>query len=118
MRCSMLSWRSVPLPRRAARHERAGCAMTSMPATPIGLARLAKLAFDGADLSLLWEELSVRALAASPDAGALMDLSTIAQLMGRRNDRLALQAHALALQRVYRQPPAVASDDGFQLVAF
>jgi len=92
--------------------------MTSMPATPIGLARLAKLAFDGADLSLLWEELSVRALAASPDAGALMDLSTIAQLMGRRKDRLRLQAHALALQRVYRQPPSVPSDNGLRLLAF
>ena len=92
--------------------------MTSMPATPIGLARLAKLAFDGTDLSLLCEELSVRALAATPDAGALMDLSTIAQLMGRRNDRLALQAHALVLQRVYRQPPAVASGDGLRLLAF
>ena len=92
--------------------------MTSMAATPIGLARLAKLAFDGADLSLLWDELSARALAASPDAGALMDLSTIAQLMGRRKDRVALQAHALALQRVYRRPPAVASDNGLRLLAF
>jgi hypothetical protein len=91
---------------------------TPILAQPIGLARLAKMAFDGADLSLVWEELSVRALALPPDAGALMDLSTIAQLMGRRQDRLALQAHALTLQRVYRRPPDVPSDDGLRLLAF
>src|SRR5437660_10433421 len=91
---------------------------TPILAQPIGLARLAKMAFDGADLSLLWDELSVRALALPPDADALMDLSTIAQLMGRRQDRLALQAHALTLQRVYRRPSDVPSDDGLRLLAF
>ena len=45
---------------------------TPILAQPIGLARLAKMAFDGADLSLLWDELSVRALALPPDADALM----------------------------------------------
>jgi hypothetical protein len=71
---------------------------------PIGLARLAKLAFDGQDLAPLADELSARAVALPPDPAALMDLSTIAQLTGRRDDRLALQMGALSLQRVYRQP--------------
>jgi hypothetical protein len=74
------------------------------PPVPIGLARLAKLAFDGEDLAPLAGELSARALAAPPDPAALMDLSTVAQLTGRRDDRLALQTAALSLQRVYRQP--------------
>jgi hypothetical protein len=85
------------------------------PPVPIGLARLSKMAFDGVDLAPLWDELSARALAAPPDPAALMDLSTIAQLKGRRDDRLALQAHALTLQRVYRQPAAAA---GIRVLAF
>ena len=74
------------------------------PAVPIGLARLAKLAFDGGDLAPLADELTARALAAPPDPAALMDLSTIAQLTGRRDDRLMLQMAALSRRRVYRQP--------------
>jgi hypothetical protein len=71
---------------------------------PMGLAQLAKLAFDGRDLAPLADELSARALAVPPDPAALMDLSTVAQLAGRPHDRLTLQAQALSLQRVYRQP--------------
>src|SRR5262249_25774996 len=74
------------------------------PPVPIGLARLAKLAFDGRNLAPLADELTAQALAAPPDPAALMDLSTIAQLTGRREDRLMLQAGALSLRRVYRQP--------------
>jgi hypothetical protein len=89
---------------------------TDTPAAPIGLARLAKLAFDGADLAPLADTLSARALAAPPDPAALMDLSTIAQLTGRRDDRLALQMHALSQQRLYRQPAAGAA--ALRLLAF
>jgi hypothetical protein len=94
----------------------AGRAAEDRPPTPIGLARLAKLAFDGMDLGPLWDELSARALAVPPDAAALMDLSTIAMLKERRDHRLALQARALALHRLYRQPAVGA--DGLRLVAF
>jgi hypothetical protein len=83
---------------------------------PIGLARLAKLAFDGHDLAPLAEELSARALAVPPDPAALMDLSTIAQLAGRRDDRLALQMSALSLQRLYRQPTT--GTNALRLLAF
>jgi hypothetical protein len=86
------------------------------PPSPIGLARLAKMAFDGVDLGPLWEELSARALAVPPDAAALMDLSIIAMLKERRDHRLALQARALTLHRRYRQPAAGA--DGPRLLAF
>lgn len=88
---------------------------TDTPPVPIGLARLSKLAFDGCDLAPLTDELSARALAVPPDAAALMDLSTIAQLTGRRDDRLMLQAGALSIQRIYRQPSA---EDGLRLLAF
>jgi hypothetical protein len=92
------------------------CAAEDGSPTPIGLARLAKLAFDGIDLASLWEELSARALAVPPDAAALMDLSTIAMLKERRDHRMALQARALTLHRRYRQPAAGA--DGPRLLAF
>jgi hypothetical protein len=94
----------------------ADCAAEDRPPTPIGLARLAKMAFDGMDLGPLCDGLSARAVAVPPDAAALMDLSTIAMLKERRDDRLALQARALTLHRLYRQPAAGA--DGLRLLAF
>ena len=52
------------------------------------------------------------------DAAALLDLSTIAQLQGRPQDRRALQAAALKLQRVYRRPAAVGAERPLRLLAF
>jgi hypothetical protein len=89
-------------------------AVAAEPPAPIGLARLAKMAFDGMDLGPLWDALSARA--AAPDAAALMDLSTLAMLRSRRDDRLALQARALSLHRLYRQPAA--GTDAIRLLAF
>jgi hypothetical protein len=86
------------------------------PAVPIGLARLAKLAFDGHDLAPLADELTARALASPADPAALMDLSTLAQLTGRRADRLVLQMRALSLGRVYRQPGT--AEGALRLLAF
>lgn len=88
---------------------------TDTPPVPIGLARLSKLAFDGYDFAPLADELSARALTTPPDPAALMDLSTIAQLTGRRDDRLMLQKGALAIQRIYRQP---SSEERLRLLAF
>ena len=85
--------------------------------TLIGLPTLAKLAFDGGDLAPLWNELVLRARKNPNDAAALMDLSTIAQLQGRPDDRLALQTMVLKLARVYRQAPAVASPQPLRLLA-
>jgi len=89
--------------------------VTDTPPEPIGLARLSKLAFDGCDLAPLADELSARALAVPPDPAALMDLSTIAQLTGRRADRMMLQMGALSIERIYRQPSV---DGGLRLLAF
>ena len=83
----------------------------------IGLPVLAKLAFDGCDLAPVWNELVLRVNDDPNDAAALMDLSTIAQLQGRPDDRLALQAMALKLKRLFHQPPAVASVKPLRLLA-
>jgi hypothetical protein len=47
----------------------------------------------------------------------LLDLSTIAHLQGRPDDRLALQAMALKLAHVFHQPPAPATAKPLRLLA-
>jgi hypothetical protein len=88
------------------------------PPTPIGLARLCKLAFDGLDLAPVWNQLVHRAKAGPSDAAALLDLSTIAQLQGRPQDCQALQLAALKLQRIYRQPAVSAAKRPLRVLAF
>jgi hypothetical protein len=83
----------------------------------MGLARLAKLAFDGTDLNPLWQDLLARAIAAPDNAATLMDLSILANLMGRRHERLVLQAHALEVQRLYRQPAKSDEPAGLRVLA-
>jgi hypothetical protein len=67
----------------------------------IGLASLAKMAFDGDDLRPLRSRLLDRAKHNQTDANALMDLSTILHLMGHRQCGLSLQALALDIQQLY-----------------
>jgi hypothetical protein len=88
------------------------------PATPIGLPTLCKMAFDGLDLAPVWNKLVHRVNAQPGDAAALLDLSTIAQLQGRPQDRVALQAAALKLQQIYRRPAAIAAPRPLRLLAF
>ncbi len=88
------------------------------PAIPIGLPALCQMAFDGHDLAPVWNTLVHRVRAEPGDAAALLDLSTIAQLQGRPQDRLALQSAALKLQRVYRRPAAVDAERPLHLLAF
>ena len=88
------------------------------PATPIGLPALCKMAFDGLDLAPVWNDLVHRVQARPDDAAALLDLSTIAQLQGRPQDRLELQLAALNLQSIYRRPAEVASARPLKLLAF
>jgi hypothetical protein len=85
---------------------------------PIGLPTLAKMAFDGCDLAPVWNHLVHRVTDSSDDAAALIDLSIIAHLQGRRDDRIQLQREALKLQRVYRQPPAIPAMAPLRLLAF
>lgn len=88
------------------------------PATPIGMAALCKMAFDGFDLAPVWNRLVHRVQAQPNDAAALLDLSTIAQLQGRPQDRRELQAAALKLQQIYRRPAAVGAVRPLKLLAF
>ena len=85
--------------------------------TLIGLPSLAKLAFDGCNLAPLWNDLVTRATENPDDAVALMDLSIIAHLQGRPDDRLALQAMALAQTRLFHQPAAAAAARPLRLLA-
>jgi hypothetical protein len=68
----------------------------------IGLAALAKMAFDGADLAPLRARLLDRAAHRETDANALMDLSTVLHLMGQRECALSVQALALDIRQIYR----------------
>jgi hypothetical protein len=79
------------------------------PMTPIGVARLSKMMFDGEDLTPLWRELIGKYVYAPGDAAALMDLATIEQLFGNREDGLARQAEALEICRLYRSPAPATS---------
>ena len=88
------------------------------PATPIGLPALCKMAFEGLDLAPVWNDLVHRVQVQPDDAAALLDLSTIAQLQGRPQDRLELQSAALNLQRIYRRPAAIDSEPSLKLLAF
>ena len=68
----------------------------------IGLAALAKAAFQGADLRPWRAHLLGRLAQNENDANALMDLATVLHLMGQRECGLSLQALALQIQQVYR----------------
>ncbi len=70
----------------------------------IGMARLAKLAFDGADLRPIWAEVSARLLNGEADAGEGLDLSLIAQLLGHKQTGLSIQQEVLASHRLFRSP--------------
>jgi hypothetical protein len=85
----------------------------------IGLAQLAKMAFAGADLGWLKARLLERLSHNDQDANALMDLSTVLQLMGQRQLGLSLQASALRIRQLYRLPCSTDSADspGIRLLA-
>ncbi len=91
---------------------------SAAPATIIGLATLAGMAFAGANLGPLWRELAGRVEADPADAAALMDLAIIKQLTGDRDSGLSLQAEALRLKRVYHRPAPAAAVKGLRLLAF
>src|SRR5215470_3638230 len=88
------------------------------PAVPIGLASLASSAFAGTDLAPIGSRLTERVMTDPQDAAALMDISTIMQLLGHHDAGLAWQAQALAVQRIYRRPPARVSPEGIRVLAF
>ncbi|MDR3630576.1 MAG: hypothetical protein P4L42_09585, partial [Desulfocapsaceae bacterium] len=78
-------------------------AMTQKPPL-MGLARLFKMAFDGADLSPLGKILIQRAEQDPDDANALMDLSILLQLKYSPEIAMGVQAQALAVKTLYHLP--------------
>jgi hypothetical protein len=84
-------------------HERLGVT-EPLCADRIGMARLAKLAFDGNDLRPMWRELIAKLLDGSADAGEGLDLSLIAQLLGDKQAGLAIQHEILASHQLFRSP--------------
>lgn len=68
----------------------------------IRLASLMTKAYSGTDLAPLGQHLLDRVASNPDDADALLDLSTILQLKGKRETALAVQAQALELRQHYR----------------
>ncbi|HEY5225644.1 MAG TPA: hypothetical protein VIJ06_02525 [Methylovirgula sp.] len=88
------------------------------PTPIIGLAAIARLGFSGTDLQPLWRKLVSRATGDLGDVGALLDLSIIELIAGRRDNRLTFQAQALSTQRLYRLAPALETATPLRLLAF
>jgi hypothetical protein len=91
---------------------------TTVPPTPIGIARLSKMMFDGVDLTPLWRELVGKYIYRRDDCGALLDLAMVEQLFGNLEDGLARQDEALAINRLYRSPFAAGATPALELLAF
>jgi hypothetical protein len=74
----------------------------------IGFARLTHQAFEGVDLRPLRDRLIAKIADGTVEAGEILDLSLIAQLLGQKEAGLAIQAEVLALHQLFRSPCAVA----------
>ena len=85
-------------PLELAEAARAGCA------DRIGMARLAKMAFDGKDLRPIWSELIAKLLDGRAEAGEGLDLSLVAQLLGDKTAGLAIQHEVLKSHQLFRSP--------------
>jgi hypothetical protein len=70
----------------------------------IGLAKLAKMQFDGGDLRPQWAELIAKLLDGTADAGEGIDLALIAQLLGDKEAGLAIQLEVLRSHQLFRSP--------------
>jgi hypothetical protein len=81
-------------------------AASAESADRIGLARLAKLAFDGHDLRPARAELIGKFLNGTVDAGEGIDLALISQLLGDKQAGLAIQQEVLLSHRLFRSPCA------------
>jgi hypothetical protein len=69
-----------------------------------GMAKLAKLAFDGGNLRPLRQELITRLQNGTAEAGEGLDLSLIVQLLGDKQTGLAVQHEVLKSHRLFRVP--------------
>jgi hypothetical protein len=73
----------------------------------IGFARLTTMAFEGADLRPLRDQIMSKISDGTAGAGEALDLSLIAQLLGDKEAGLAVQAEVLAFHQLFRSPCAV-----------
>jgi len=67
----------------------------------MGMNRLLPYAFDGVDVTPVWNELITRYSGNASDAAALVDLSTILQSQGRTEDALGVLQQALQIRRSF-----------------
>ena len=72
--------------------------------TRIGVSALTRLAFDGKDLGAVWNKLLAAIESNQGNAGTVMDLSVLAQLLGDPLSGERLQQGALQISRLYRSP--------------
>src|ERR1700733_10472098 len=72
----------------------------------IGFARLTTMAFGGADLRPLRDQLLSKVAEGTAGAGEGLDLSLITQLLGNKQVGVAIQAEVLAFHQLYRSPCA------------
>jgi hypothetical protein len=79
-----------------------GPAAIAQSASPMCVAKLFKMAFDGHDLKPLRSQIIARTKSDGVNAAALLDLCVIEQLLGDQPSGLKRQAEALSLQRLYR----------------
>ena len=90
----------------------AGAAGSDPAADPwadrIGFARLTRMAFGGADLRPLRDEIVSKIANGTAAAGEGLDLSLIAQLLGEKQAGLAIQAEVLAFHQLFRSPCSAA----------
>jgi hypothetical protein len=70
----------------------------------IGFAKLTTMAFEGADLRPLRDQLIGKLADGTAGAGEGLDLSLIAQLLGDKQTGMAIQAEVLAFHQLYRSP--------------
>ena len=75
----------------------------------IGIAKLAKLAFDGKDIRSIWRELMAKMLKGTGSVGEGLDLSLLAQLLGDKPAGLAIQQEVLRAHQLFRTPCATTS---------
>ena len=89
-----------------------GAAGSDLAANPyadrIGFAKLTAMAFGGADLRPLRDEIVLKIANGTAGAGEGLDLSLIAQLLGEKQAGLAIQAEVLAFHQLFRSPCSAA----------
>ena len=79
-------------------------ASESACADRIGFAELTAMAFNGADLRPLRDQLISKLVGGTASAGEGLDLSLITQLLGDKQMGLSIQAEVLAFHQLFRSP--------------